>query len=101
MSVSIAIVCTVNELADHATGATRLFAANISVGVTVNPALPLTATTQNLLSPWLWTLDASPVQIYVQRGGSAGPSLAAKAVTPVTVNPSDHQPLHFRSEFIV
>ncbi len=88
MPDSIAIVCTVNELADHATDTTRLFAANISVGVTVDPTLPLAQSTQNLLSPWLWTLNG-PLQLCVQRGTSPVPAVTAQAITPFPVNPAD------------
>ena len=88
MPDSIAIVCTVNELADHATDTTRLFAANISVGVTVDPTLPLAQSTQNLLSPWLWTLNG-PLQLYVQRGTVPVPGVTAQAITPFPVNPTD------------
>jgi hypothetical protein len=88
MPDSIAIVCTVNELADHATATTRLFAANISAGVTVNPALPLAQSTQNLLSPWLWTLNG-PLQLYVQRGTAPVAGVTAQAITPFPVNPTD------------
>lgn len=91
MPDSIAIVCTVNELADHATDTTRLFAANISVGATVDPTLPLASSTQKLLSPWLWTLDmaSGPLQLYVQRGSVPVPSVTAQAITPFPVNPTD------------
>ena len=91
MSDSIAIVCTVNELADHATCNARLFAANISAGATVGPTLPLSTVTQNLLSPWLWMLDmkAGPMQLYVQRGGTAGPAAEAQGLTPFPVTSTD------------
>jgi len=91
MSDSIAIVCTVNELADHATATKRLFAANISAGVTGTPTLPLTTATENLLSPWLWAFDmtAGLVQLYVQRGGAPGPAVPAVGLTPFPVVKTD------------